>query len=101
MAKYTGRVLHVQLAPFVNRWSIQGLTTPNSDTHIAFVSILLILTYFAFLIIIGIHINIRFPVIRTKVTELYKKMKEKKEDKTTVDDDEPIIQKNTMRIIIL
>ena len=72
-----------------------GLTTPNSDTHIAFVSILLILTYFAFLIIIGIHINIRFPVIRTKVTELYKKMKEKKEDKTTVDDDEPIIQKNS------
>ena len=107
-------ILHERCQPFEGKWQnildeffmfnllllsiggvFFGLTTPNSDTHIAFVSILLILTYFAFLIIIGIHINIRFPVIRTKVTELYKKMKEKKEDKTTVDDDEPIIQKNS------
>ena len=72
-----------------------GLTTPNSDTHIAFVSILLMLTYFAFLIIIGIHIDSRFPVIRKTVIYLYKKLAKKlngqKELKSTeilADDDD-------------
>ena len=107
-------ILHERCQPFEGKWQnildeffmfnllllsiggvFFGLTTPNSDTHIAFVSILLMLTYFAFLIIIGIHIDSRFPVIRKTVIYLYKKLAKKlngqKELKSTeilADDDD-------------
>ena len=108
-------ILHERCQPFEGKWQnildelfmtnllllsagavFFGLTTPNSDTHIAFVSILLILTYFAFLVIITVHINIRFPVIREKIMHLVQKLKEKlqkKDENTFVDEGDPIIQK--------
>ena len=89
-------VLHERCQPFEGKWQnildeffmanllllsagavFFGQNDPNSDTHIAFVSILLIPTYFAFLIVIAVHMDSRFPVIRLILIDRYKKCKNK------------------------
>ena len=102
-------VLHERCQPFEGKWQnildeffmfnllllsaggvFFGLTTPNSGTHIAFVSILLILAYFAFLVIITVHIDSRFPIIRKTVMNFYKKIKSKLNERKDVKDTETL-----------
>ena len=72
---------------------------PNDPYHIAFVSILLILAYLVLLIIVALHINIRFPVIRNTAIKHYYWLKQRlnkkqKCDDTEDDNDDPVIHKS-------
>ena len=71
---------------------------PNDHGHIVFVSILLVLAYLVFMIIVALHINIRFPVIRNTAIKHYYWLKQRlnkkqKCDDTEDDDDDPVIHK--------
>ena len=75
-----------------------GLTTPNSTAHIAFVSILLALTYLVFLFDFALHINIRFPVIRKTAIKHYYWLKQRLNKKQKCDNKEndhndPVVHK--------
>ena len=79
-----------------------GLTTPNSPTHIAFVSVLLVLTYLVVLINFALHIDIRFPFIRNTAVKHYYglKLKFKRQncDKIKDDQDDKSIQSQATNI---
>ena len=79
--------------------------SPNSPTplngcaHIAFVSILLVLAYLVFLIIVALHINIHFPVIRNTAIKHYYWLKQRLNKKqkcndTEDDNNDPVIHKS-------
>ena len=72
----------------------------NNSTHnnIAFVSVLLALAYLIFLIIVALHINIRFPVIRITAIKHYHWLKQnlkKKRKSNDMEDDhnDPVIHR--------
>ena len=74
-------------------------TPLNDPYHIAFVSILLVLAYLVFMIIVALHINIRFPVIRNTAIKHYYWLKQNLNKKqkcndTEDDDDDPVIHKS-------
>ena len=92
-------ILHERLQPFEGLWqhildefflfnllllsvggAFFGLIFSRTSSHLAFLSIIVILAYLTIVVIIIFHIDIRFPVIRRKMKELYlrKKLRKRK-----------------------
>ena len=68
-------------------------TPLNGRAHIAFVSVLLVLAYLVFMIIVALHINIRFPFIRNTAIKHYYWLKQnlnKKQKRNDTEDDHNI-----------
>ena len=53
------------------------LDSINNVDYLVFLSIVLSLSSLAFFLIVAVHINIRFPVIRKTTTKLFQRLKEK------------------------
>ena len=86
---------------FFSSASPNNPTPLNGRAHIAFVSILLALAYLVFFIIVALHINIRFPVIRNTAIKHYYWLKQNLNKKqkcndTEDDDNDPVIYARRM-----
>ena len=81
---------HVCFQPFEGKWQnildaffylnliiLTAGTLYFSSINLAFLSVVLSLSFLAFFLIVVVHINIRFPVIRKTTTKLYQRIKEK------------------------